>query len=393
MGDHQNDTGLFGPGGVPLNQGEGMQQAQMPQGDEDIIPENAQYQGQNPNPQEPNPNVPLPPGLTLDQITHLFQLFQGMNTARALKPVDVPTKTIEEFDGDSKNAMKFVEDCKLQFIVNKHKFATDEAKIGYVLSYCRVGAARDFAQLTFQQYEVEGWETWTEFSVRFTRQFFTTDIKGEALMELKKLKMTGTADEYVSRFRLLTFKAEIKDDRMLQSEFIKGLHPAIVTWLEITGIPSTITELYKAVQDKDSRYHYLKQLRASSNYEGNWRSQNQQQQNQSWRQSKPQNNTPMEVDVMSVMERDKCIRNGLCFVCQKHGHLSRDYPDKKTRAPKNDKNPFRQKKVATAEKKQEETPKQTMSAEEKAAAIAELLKGSDDDNAQIRAILLEKGFQ
>ena len=37
----------------------------------------------------------------------------------------------------------------------------------------------------------------------------------------------------------------------------------------------------------------------------------------------------MDVDLLSTEKRDEAMRKGLCSGCGKHGHLSRDGPDKK----------------------------------------------------------------
>jgi len=44
----------------------------------------------------------------------------------------------------------------------------------------------------------------------------------------------------------------------------------------------------------------------------------------------------MDVDVMTVEKRERCMKNGLCFKCEKKGHLRRDCPpeeDKKKAPP------------------------------------------------------------
>jgi len=43
----------------------------------------------------------------------------------------------------------------------------------------------------------------------------------------------------------------------------------------------------------------------------------------------------MDVDVMMVEKQERCMKNGLCFKCEKKGHLGRDCPpeEDKKKAP------------------------------------------------------------
>ena len=47
----------------------------------------------------------------------------------------------------------------------------------------------------------------------------------------------------------------------------------------------------------------------------------------------------MDVDAMTTEKRERCMKQGLCFRCERRGHLGKDCPtddDKKRDAPKSE---------------------------------------------------------
>lgn len=59
----------------------------------------------------------------------------------------------------------------------------------------------------------------------------TTDEAGTALKKLQVLKMKGTVDKYVARFKLLAREAKVIEDTMLKALFMQGLKPSLLEWL------------------------------------------------------------------------------------------------------------------------------------------------------------------
>jgi len=67
---------------------------------------------------------------------------------------------------------------------------------------------------------------------------------------------------------------------------------------------------------------------------GNLERKTKRRQGRKWNFSKKDPNA-MDVDVMTVEKRERCMKNRLCFKCEKKGHLGRDCPpeEDKKKAP------------------------------------------------------------
>ena len=51
----------------------------------------------------------------------------------------------------------------------------------------------------------------------------------------------------------------------------------------------------------------------------------------------------MDVDALTMEQRNEAMKKGLCFGCGKQGHLSKDCPDKKKPTPNNNETPKKMK--------------------------------------------------
>ena len=325
-------------------------------------------------PTNPTPTIPraAPANMTWEQVQQ-FILMLNETRQSSEKKYDVDTKEPETFTGDTTKARAFLENCRLQFEVNPHKFSTagefdGRLMIGYALSFCNKDVAHDFAQLQFEKYRAQGrWDTWPEFEKIFKAQFITIDEQGEALQQLTQLRMMkNDCDGYVGKFKLLASRAKITEESMLKHHFIRGLNQGLYKWLMDQGkLPETFDDLCEKVQQKNALYKQMTDGRPEWHKGGNrnpfqgrqnwqWKPQQQQPYHPPQRRDEYQGE-PMEVDALSA-KQVQLMKEGKCFQCEKRGHMARNCPDKKPRRQWGSNNPFVKKEVNSAElPKAEET--------------------------------------
>lgn len=289
---------------------------------------------------------------------------------------NVPAKTPDVFNGSSDAAHNFINDCQLQFNVNPHNFEglkEDRKKVGYALSFMTKGAARDFQKVQWQDYEAQKrWDSWDEFLEKFKAQFMTIDEAGTALKKLQVLKMKGTADEYVAKFKLLAKEARVTEDTMLKALFMQGLKLSLLEWLgnRDAGIPATAEGLMKVIQDKDALWRQMHTLPIHKNpFQWQQRTQPRWQNNQQYqnRNRDKYMGEPMEIDAaqgrfgrgdkpgprigpmrgpdghLTPQEQDCRRRLGLCYFCAGENHMAINCPQKtqgRGTAPYPSNNPF-----------------------------------------------------
>jgi Retrotransposon gag protein len=181
----------------------------------------------------------------------------------AEKSTATTTKTLENiklnpptpFTGKRTNFILFMQDVYAYLKVNKATYDNNDKKISFILSYLTGGDAAVWKQ-QFIQMKIEeskeanmdepNWGTYKEFVEALKKTFQPYDEPGEALEEMKKLRLgDGSITEHNSRFRLLVSQIGMKDSLALtdlyremlpwglQSPIIRSKHP-----------PKTLEEWY-----------------------------------------------------------------------------------------------------------------------------------------------------
>ena len=132
-----------------------------------------------------------------------------------------------------------------------------------------------------------------------------------------QLSQTGSVSTYISRFRELVVELpdETEWDRVYQ--FLKGLKPAIQANTR-THKPKTLEQAMD-IADEADRAIYRANNRGGSRAYPN-----------SGGQGRGNGPKPMDLGAVTLSDQEKqrCIRDGLCFICKKPDHAARDCPDK-----------------------------------------------------------------
>jgi Retrotransposon gag protein len=255
------------------------------------------------------------------------------------------TKTLENiklnpptpFTGKRTNFILFMQDVYVYLKVNKATYDNDDKKISFILSYLTGGDAavwkQQFIQTKIEESEEAktdepNWGTYKEFVEALQNTFRPYDEPGEALEEIKKLRLgDGSIMEHNSRFRLLVSQIGMKDSPALtdlyretlpwglQSPIIQSEHP-----------PKTLEEWYTKATNFYVGHQKAQRLFRKRDKPTMTSSAPPAQKRFSFPEKKDPN--AMDIDRMSIEERTRLMKEGKCFRCKLFGHLSRDCPNK-----------------------------------------------------------------
>ena len=189
----------------------------------------------NTAPANPNPN----PGPNAGAVNQQPNDPNGRKEVRMNMP--------PEFDGDRKKYKKFRQAIVLYLAVNRHIYDTDEAKIGFTLSYLADKEAAQWREFWIENYTQGGmiqFPTFNNFLIELDRAFSPVDSVGDAMHKLRVLKQgSKSAEELIMEFNLLCGQAGIvgSGDTTLISLFQPALNkPLLEKILDSETIPMTI---------------------------------------------------------------------------------------------------------------------------------------------------------
>jgi len=239
------------------------------------------------------------------------------------------------FDGDRTKVKDFLQECYLYLEVNKDVYDTKEKKIGFILSYMNAKEAAMWKKqyvteitgangaMTFPAYQV--------FIDKVQDDFKQEDEARSATNQLENLRQgKGTAEELVTKFKLLVGKASLtdttdSDNNHLIRMFQKALNPRLTNRiLYADTIPTTIKDWYKKAIQYDTNFR----MAQAFNFLGKGQGGSYVNYSQNWRNDKLKDPNAMDVDRMTVEERNNLMKKGACFFCKEQGHRATDCPKK-----------------------------------------------------------------
>ena len=249
----------------------------------------------------------------------------------------------EPFSGDRTRVKRFIQQCQLYLAINDDVYDNEGLKIGFILSLMTKGEASDWAEQFLEacinpHTRALEFPTYDEFLTKLHADFKQEDEVRDAANKLKTLRQGNrTAEELVTEFRLLIGKAGFRGDNErdhyhLIEKFQEALHPRLtLKILHAEEVPDTIEGWYK----KAIRYD-LNRRRAAELYSGKKQKETpkpyvgKEGYKKKWNFERPARDpNAMDVDRMTVEERNDLMKKGACFFCKEPGHLAADCPKKK----------------------------------------------------------------
>jgi hypothetical protein len=287
---------------------------------------------------EPQPDPPYSPIKNLvtairrhnQPITHALTMAQPVNGTKELN-----LNKSEAFDGNWDNFKKFLQNVEVYMDINHEMYNSDLRKISFVLSFMATGSAATWkTQFIEEAYARpappnpnDRLGTYTQFRKNLMEAFSMFDSVGDALDELRSLrKKNESINEHIAKFKMLATKSKIDTMDPLSIKLFKETLPWGLT-LELMKLETplkTIDNWYEWVATLDHRFHKvnwaIKQTRGNSGKE----------KTPQWKyyfSQKERDPNAMNVDRLTVNERNKLLKEGRCFKCRNMGHWANECPE------------------------------------------------------------------
>jgi hypothetical protein len=255
----------------------------------------------------------------------------------------------EKFDRDRTKLWDFVNQVRLVFHLQPHKYATKETQVGLIGSLLTETTLSWFSSLLEKDSPLLA--NLDQFLEEFSRTFGERDRALIATTKLRTLQQRSRpASAYVAEFQQLACDLDWNDTALI-TMFRWGLRNDIKTLLLNLPKPTTLSEAITQAIDCDNRLFKQRQERRLlfGSYRADYTAPT--------RQTSSSTSTPkpMQIDTSRVRklteeEKERCRREHLCFYCGGKDHSLNNYP-LKPQGPKAHK--FRYT-LSTSEPKQEE---------------------------------------
>jgi hypothetical protein len=219
--------------------------------------------------------------------------------------------------------------------INRHIYHNDEKKIGFVLSYLNDKEAAQWRKAWIERNTRAGlvwFPFFGDFIDELNAAFEPVDAVGDAMHKLQTLKQgTRSAKELLTEFNLFCSQARITQsgDTTLINLFQPALNkPLLEKILDGETVPTTIASWKTKAIQLDNNY------RRKMAILGKTRDNRGQQTTNTGRRFYCPNNqqtkdpNAMDIDALSIKQREEAMRKGACFGCGEISHISQNCPKK-----------------------------------------------------------------
>ena len=302
-------------------------------------------------------------------------------SATSSRITEIHIRCPNEYDGKAETAQAWLDSIRLYLLINNALYYNDDRKIAFALSYMKKGSAAIWAEVRCQQgLATLSFGTFAQFQTDFETTFVDTNTAQEAMNWLSTTRINSgeQLQEYINTFKLNVVCAkydELKDANTLISYFSAGVPTWIMHRIQaMDTVPTTLTLWYEKAA------HFCLQKEIAQKIALTHRGNGPQPPctNQNFRSPNPHplhDPNTMDIDALNLspVERSRCLRDCLCFICKQPNCSTRNHPCNKatTREVTTTRNPEQVRTASTSEER--DLMKYVKDVEEKGKKPAELL--------------------
>jgi len=216
-------------------------------------------------------------------------------------------------------------------IMNNRVYNTDRKKIIFTLSFMKDGVAKMWKQSWWKQHTAENttFRTWEEFKNTLKRSFTPADKEDDAITKMQTASITGkTADKFIKEFKNWQLQSGVNEDRLLIEWFLTALLTSLRDKiLQKENPPTTLEGWYTTTSNLDNQWRKFKAISACLRKDTDTKKKGLRlPQNELWYTPPTYHDPNAMEDVqtiyrMSLEERDRHMKQGLCFRCHQAGYL------------------------------------------------------------------------
>jgi hypothetical protein len=247
------------------------------------------------------------------------------------------------FDGKRGDLDEFIQDIQLYLTINDDVYDSDKKKIAYTLSFMSEGDAKAWkGQFVRNATTPAGMNlgTWAQFLIDLKAAFQPYDASGDALEELTSLKMGNTSiEDHIAKYKILLSRSGVADTSPSAIDYFRRTLnvPLQRKLLELSTPPTNLKEWYDWAARLDNNFRKMQRILGrgqTTMNNGKGKEEPRRRWNFSTQKKDP---NAMDIDTittalnaMTIEERERFMKEGLCFRCRKPGHISKDCPLKRT---------------------------------------------------------------